>query len=357
MTANSGLEKRSQSQFHPCGQKYDASHLANLEVHSESMTAHWQVKPEHFLLPGCSTSTPLHFAAGEGNVPIARVLLTYGAFVDCTDQLYETPLHEACQNRQEKMVRLLLDSGANPNSINIVMQNATHLAASTGCLESLKMLRDAGADLGLQDQNRFTPLHEATVNEQVHAAIFLTNESADWSLGLETHKGLSALGEVLAIAPSFTLNLAPCADAYEPREGNTLSRAASFRTATLKRFLRRMPKEMIPGLLNRRHRSLGTPLYAAIVCPQVDVRDKIDILLDAGADLELDGSDHGTPLMGACATGRLPAVKHLTARGAKTSYIRDGQVFSVLTAAKLHTGVVRWLLIDRFMELRFLADQ
>ncbi|KAL9026616.1 MAG: hypothetical protein Q9196_004742 [Gyalolechia fulgens] len=254
------------------------------------------------------------------------------------------------------MVRLLLDSGANPNSLGIFKQSATHLAALAGCLESLKMLRDAGADLELQDEKRSTPLHVATMNDQAHAAIFLINETANYKLELETNDGLSALGEILRLAPSFILNLAPSANNYEPREGNTLSTAASLRTATLRRFLRRMPKEMIPGLLNRRHRMLGTPLYAAVMRRQNDVGDNIDILLDAGVDLEIDGSDHGTPLMGACAIGHLPAVKYLIAKGAKTSYVRGGQPFSVLTAAKLHPGVVRWLLVDRFMELRFLAD-
>ncbi|KAI4279883.1 MAG: hypothetical protein L6R38_004888, partial [Xanthoria sp. 2 TBL-2021] len=216
------------------------------------------------------------------------------------------------------------------------MERPTHLAASAGCLESLKMLRDAGADMGLKDQRRYTPLHEAIMSGQTHVAIFLITGTANYKLGLETIDGLSALGEALRLAPSFTLNLAPCADAYEPREGNILSTAACLPTATLRRFLRRMPKEMIPGLLNRRHRTLGTPLYAAIVHLQVNVRDNIGTLLDAGADLEIDGSDHGTPLMGACAIGRLPAVKYLIAKGAKTSYVRDGEVFSVLTAAKLH---------------------
>lgn len=321
------------------------------------MIADWQVKPGRYIFPSDFTTTPLQCAAAEGNVRIARLLLAYGAFVDCTDDIYETPLHEACKNGVKEVVRLLLDSGANPNSLNVHMQSPTHLAASTGCLESLKMLRDAGADIGLQDKRRYTPLHEATTNGQTHVAIFLINETANYKLELESIDGLSALGRILCLAPSFTLNLAPCADAYEPREGNILSTAAWLRTATLRRFLRRMPKEMIPGLLNRRHRFFGTPLDAAIVGRQDDVGDNIGILLDAGADLEIDGSDHGTPLMGACAIGRLPAVKYLIAKGAKTSYVRDGEVFSVLTAAKLHPQVVRWLLVDRFMELRFLADQ
>ncbi|KAL8856080.1 MAG: hypothetical protein Q9178_007275 [Gyalolechia marmorata] len=349
-------EKQKQTWFHPCGQVYDASHLANLNIRQESTIAPWQVKPGQDLDPTYFTSAPLHLAASEGHVPIAKLLLTYGAYVDCTDDTYETPLHKACAMGQKEVVRLLLDSGANPNSLNVRMQSATHLAASTGCLDSLKMLRDADANMGLQDQWRFTPLHEATLNEQTHVAIFLINQSAYCKLGLELYDGLSALSEVLATAPSFILNLAPCADAYEPRVGNILSKAASLGTATLRRFLRRIPKEMIPGLLNRRHRMLGTPLHTVVMRRQDDVGVNIDILLDAGADLEIDGSDHGTPLMGACATGRLTAVKYLIAKGAKTSYVREGDVFSVLMAAKLHPQVVRWLLVDRFMELRFLAD-
>ncbi|KAL9638177.1 MAG: hypothetical protein Q9204_001596 [Flavoplaca sp. TL-2023a] len=357
--------------FYPT-QGYTAFHYAaafGLTKFMELLLGRAEERPSRY----CRPIHPLHLAVfnhhvdcakllfedsvkEEGIVPVARLLLTYGAIVNSTDRFYETPLHEACRNRRKEMVRLLLDSGASPNSLNNFLQSATHLAASTGCLESLKMLRDAGADLGLQDQNRFTPLHEATTNDQAQAAIFLINESADCKLGLETNRGFSALGEVLAFAPSFILNLAPGAEAYEPREGNILSNATSLSTTTLRRLLRRMPKEMIPGLLNRRHRSLGTPLNAAIVWRQVDVRDNIDLLLDAGADLEVEGSDHGTPLMGACAIGRLPAVKYLIAKGAKTSYVRGGQVFSVLTAAKLHPRVVRWLLVDRFMELRFLAD-
>ncbi|KAL8886795.1 MAG: hypothetical protein Q9215_005533 [Flavoplaca cf. flavocitrina] len=319
-------------------------------LHSAAKSGHIAVI-QAFVARGCQTRlpnsaglTPEMYARKYGHGEVVNILKN-----SQLQKFYETPLHKACNNRQKEMVRLLLDSGANPNSLNSFMRSATHLAASAGCLESLKMLRDAGADLGLQDRDGFTPLHEATFEDQVHAAIFLINESPDCKLGLETNRGFSALGYVLAIAPSFTLNLAPCADAYEPREGNILSRAASLKTATLRRFLRRVPKEMIPGLLNRRHRCLGTPLYAAILYLQVDVRNNIDLLLDAGADLELDGSSHGTPLMGACVAGRLPAVKHLIAKGAKTSYVRDGQVFSVLTAAKLHPRVVRWLLVDRTM--------
>lgn len=74
------------------------------------------------------------------------------------------------------------------------------------------------------------------------------------------------------------------------------------------------------------------------------------MLFDAGADVELEGGDHGTPLMGACAAGRLEVVKALVRKGASTSYRKDGKLFSALSTARLHPNVIRWLLVGRFME-------
>lgn len=104
-------------------------------------------------------------------------------------------------------------------------------------------------------------------------------------------------------------------------------------------LLRRVPTGHLPRLLN--HRALdGTPLHLAAKVPKVDT---IALLLDAGAQLELEGSEHGTPLMVACATGRDAAVKSLVARGARTSYVKDGEVYSAFTAAKYHPPVRRLL--------------
>lgn len=74
------------------------------------------------------------------------------------------------------------------------------------------------------------------------------------------------------------------------------------------------------------------------------------MLLNAGADLDLVGGDYGTPLMGACATGRLGVVRRLVSKGARTSYTEDGKLFSVLSAAKHYPKITRWLLVGRFVE-------
>lgn len=147
---------------------------------------------------------------------------------------------------------------------------------------------------------------------------------------------------------STLLNLAPDPDVYIPRSSNVLTAIVSADSPLqLRKLLHRLPQSLIPVLLAHQAEMVGSPLYRAATRPSEKV---IDMLLDAGADLELEGGEHGTPLMGACATGRLEVVKTLISKGAKTSYVRDGEARSVITAARLHPQIIRWLLVGRFME-------
>lgn len=307
----------------------------------------WHVYSKVISTSGYNSVAPLQLAASEGNVPIARVILTYGASVDCTDAQYATPLHDACEQGQIEMVRLLLDSGANPNSLNSRMQSASMLAAVAGSLESLEMLVNAGADLGLQDIVGRTALYFAAQSGAIQTLLFFINHTTKYKLEVENVVGDPVLGELFRLSPPLVFNLVSSFGHYGNRAGDILSLAAYYSgTSMLKKALRGIPRGMTPGLLNETDRLLGSPLHAAVL----NRPENIAVLLDAGADPERDGSEHGTPLMAACAMGRLPAVKHLVARGAKTSYVRNGEVFSVMKSAKLHPQVLRWLLVGRFME-------
>ena len=59
----------------------------------------------------------------------------------------------------------------------------------------------------------------------------------------------------------------------------------------------------------------------------------MELFLSHGANIELGGPE-GTPLMVACKTGRLEAVKLLISRGASTSVFENGQRASLLDMAK-----------------------
>lgn len=58
--------------------------------------------------------TPLHESCVSGNIVIARMLLSYGAIVNCSSQDGIRPIHDAVDNDFVHLVRLLLSYGADP---------------------------------------------------------------------------------------------------------------------------------------------------------------------------------------------------------------------------------------------------
>lgn len=311
-----------------------------------------QTSSHTFSSMSLALATPLEIAAALGECDIARSLIESGASVDGVNEQFSTPLHFAAIQDQTQVIGLLVHSGANPNAVDSELGSPCMYAARCGFLDPIQALIEGGADPTLQDKNGRTALFHAACYWHYNIVVFLINTMKKVELGAEIEQGLSVLSIILSWSgppiQSFLLNLAPNPSAYEPHQGNVL--VATVKTNNpvyLKRLLRRLPKELIPRLLTHRTLRHGTPLYAAATYPS---ENAIHMLLDAGADLELEGGDHGTPLMGACAAGRLEVVKVLVGKGAKTSYTQDGELFSVLSAARLHPKVTRWLLVGRFTE-------
>ena len=299
-----------------------------------------------------ATARPLHTAAYFGYLEIAKLLIDHGASVDGVNDQLQTPLHIAAKHGRTQVVKLFIHSGANVNALDDRRQSPCMKAAEYGFLEPIQALIEGGADLTLQDKGHQSALYHAACWDHREVFVFLITKTKGCLLNAESLLGASAISVTLGYnKPSYSsliLNLAPNPSVYEPQQSNVLTAAAEANSPThLKMLLRRLPKALIPELLAHRDRRSGTPLYAAATRPSESC---IGILLDAGADLELEGGNHGTPLMGACATGRLEVVKALVCKGAKTSYIKDDEVFSALFAAKYHVQVRQWLLVGRFME-------
>ena len=329
---------------HVCGGRYDLDHVIGVSFLGANLTMP--------LKTGLDTAKSLHMATSLGHADIARSLIEHGASVDSVDDYLWTPLHFAASKGQLQLTELLIDSNANVNAVNDRLESPCMVAASAGFLQPIQALIQGGADLTLQDTNCHTALYLAAFSGYLDIVSFLITNMEEYALNAETIYGDSVLSLIAYWAypshSSFFLNLAPKPSIYEPRKSNVLT--ATTRTnvpAHLKKVLRRLPKELVPRLLAHRAMEWGTPLYAAATKPAEKV---IDMLLDAGAELELEGGEHGTPLMGACAAGRLGVVKTLVRKGARTSYTKDDRVFSALSAAKHHVKVIRWLLVGRFIE-------
>jgi ankyrin repeat protein len=74
--------------------------------------------------------TPLHFAAQEGAVEVARLLLDHGAEVDRTNVYGNTPLFTAVFNSRGdgSLIELLRGRGADPQRENLSGQTPAGLA-------------------------------------------------------------------------------------------------------------------------------------------------------------------------------------------------------------------------------------
>ena len=308
---------------------------------------HWDWFPKEL-----ETAHPLHIAASRGHSQMVQILLEYGAHIDGEDTYLRTPLHYAARAGDTLVIELLLGFRANPNAVDTSLQSPCMVAAEWNHVDSIHLLKRGGGDIGLRDIYGQTALSRAASVGAFEVFVYLMNTTDVNDLDEEDMLGLSILNRAICdgiqIPMVYLLNLAPPARVYEPRRNNILTEAVEYRSSTdVKMLTRRIPNDILPRLLDYRAPSNGTPLYAAAVLSRVV---DLNLLLDVGAQLEVEGSEHGTPLMAACATGRLKAVKVLVARGARTSYVKDGQIYSAFLAAKHHPAVRRWLLVGRFME-------
>lgn len=64
----------------------------------------------YYISPG---ATPLFITAQNGGLDLAKVLIEYGAHVDCPKRDGATPLHIASEKGHTEIVRLLLAHSAN----------------------------------------------------------------------------------------------------------------------------------------------------------------------------------------------------------------------------------------------------
>ena len=95
--------------------------------------------------------TGMHYAAMNGNMRIAAILIRAGAKLDIKDPLGNTPLHWAVARRHADMVKLLLDSGASVDPDNKDGLTPLMIAARDGDLEILRALLAKGADVTKSD--------------------------------------------------------------------------------------------------------------------------------------------------------------------------------------------------------------
>jgi ankyrin repeat protein len=133
-------------------------------------------------------NTPLHEAAGAGNVKAVKLLLDRGADPKAADKSARlTPLHNAAFVGNVEAMKLLLEKGADIKAVDTSGNTPLHIAAGTGKVEAMKLLLDRGADIKAVDKRGNTPLHMAAAVGKVEALGILVEHGG--RLGTKNNDG------------------------------------------------------------------------------------------------------------------------------------------------------------------------
>ena len=331
--------------------------LINQPIDRSLLQWTWRVEPGVALPYSYHSGNPLRIAASNGCLPLVDSLLKRGASVNSIDQQGRTPLHYAAAAGHVPTIKMLLKFGANLHLLDQDLANACMCAAESGHLDAVRELLKAGADRHAQDIIHQDVLHRAVFCKSWNVFFYLLPSTTRYELTMEDLYGDTVITNALESAgsPRFSslLNHALPEQAYFPQKNNVLTAAVmnlKMTTSGLKRLLKRLPQSLLPQLLSHQASFGGTPLYAASFFFSRHQVDLICILLDAGAALELEGGDYGTPLMAACATGHLSVVKVLVSKGAKLHYTKDGHTVRALDKVKHFPEIEHWLLVGRYTE-------
>ncbi len=91
--------------------------------------------------------TALHWAAMNGDVELARMVLFAGANIKATTRLGNyTPLYLAARHGRAALVPILIEAGADPTEASRTGTTPLMVAAESGSVETVAALLDAGAD-------------------------------------------------------------------------------------------------------------------------------------------------------------------------------------------------------------------
>ena len=86
--------------------------------------------------------TPLHCAAGYGNIDAVKVLLEAGAGVDTRTDFFSTPLHLAAMDGHDDAARILLEAGASVDAKDAAGGTPLHIAEINESKSVAKIIMD-----------------------------------------------------------------------------------------------------------------------------------------------------------------------------------------------------------------------
>lgn len=261
--------------------------------------------PQLVNAPDRSRSTPLHHAAGFGNLATMKLLLDKGADVNAVNKRKSPPIFWAIHD--EAKVRLLIERGADINARQADGRTPVYQAASIGNGAAvLRLLLDKGAKPDVPTEAGMTPLMAAATRANVESMRLLIEKNAN----VNAKNGAGA---------------------------TALFAAASTGDIAAVRIL--LEKGVDPNVANKKNET------ALALAATAGVEETFKLLLDRGAKVNGQDDRGYSPLMYAAGSDTAPAgiVKMLLAKGADPKVTGEGETASDLAAKRGDTEVARLL--------------
>jgi ankyrin repeat protein len=131
------------------------------------------------------TRFPLHEAMNRKDEKALTAALEAGFDPDQKDEAGLTPLHLAAQEGALAMARLLLEGDADPNARNYAAATPLHTAAAAGFVPLIALLIEFGGEWQARNNRGHTPLHTAAISGCADCTQVLLQHQADYHSQME----------------------------------------------------------------------------------------------------------------------------------------------------------------------------
>ena len=123
--------------------------------------------------------TPLHIAAANNYLDIAKLIISKGGDVNKKDENKNTPLHIAAFSGKKEVAELLILKGADVNAKASFEASPLHISAAEGHKDITKLLISKSANINAKNESGWTVLHCAVVGGHKEITKQLIDKGAD----------------------------------------------------------------------------------------------------------------------------------------------------------------------------------
>ena len=300
--------------------------------------------------------TALNLAAGGNHPEAVKILIAAKADVNARDSNGHTPLQGCSRSdTHAEVVKLLIAAGADVNARDDTGTTAIEVASmSEGAVKVVNMLIAAGADVNAQDDAiGWTPLHYAVMygHTEIVKALIAAGADVNKAIPAETklRKKTGYAGGTTPLIHAASSNRTTEIAGLLIAAGADVNRADDRSWTPLLVAIDRKNTEMAVMFLkagaNPNHVNQKGLTALGPAAQMENAAPLVQMLIEAGADVNRASPTGATPLLAAADAGRIENVKLLIAAGADVNArYKDGRTALNFVAGQENPELISVLL-------------